>query len=547
MPGLVSPTATSPSFMSKTSPMSLILDQGGRVRRVELSGKGDGPGSISTSTGAALRTAGRTGTTGSTGSTSSTQKASSFSILEWTPSQVGAWLANDVGLPHLVPKFISEAVDGQLLLTLTDADLAGELGMMDTSRGDDDYKSVERKQVLTAIAKLRIQNKENRKQRKNKQTPNQSNQSNSHSQQKPEAPQPSTSSSTSLACLSSPSHLERRLSQLQTDSERVEVLTQELLAMQTHHSTLRAQHTTMSKHLEREKEQSKAMREKHQEERIIFERKTIEAQRNASKASSSSSSVTATNTMAHPTNAAMFAVNEIPSFQAATRHNIEDPAAAAAATAAATAAALKEQAAKEKKQRLRAMFAVNEIPSFHTVRPPKGLVKKHEPPTRTSTEHVQGILKQPTFSSSPTRHAPEKKDSHKKLSFLPPEENSLAIIPRVDEEQNEELWWTMEDLDRSSAEADQESMVEELEALEELRLKQGGQLTPQQQQTENELRGQLAQAQQEQHMQQMQMQLELQGYDLSQMDPEMQQQLLMSIDPMMAYGMVGLFFFYFFM
>ena len=44
-------------------------------------------------------------------------------------------------------------------------------------------------------------------------------------------------------------------------------------------------------------------------------------------------------------------------------------------------------------------------------------------------------------------------------------------------------------------------MVEELEALEELRLKQGGQLTPQQQQTENELQMQLAQAQQEQHMQ----------------------------------------------
>ena len=36
---------------------------------------------------------------------------------------------------------------------------------------------------------------------------------------------------------------------------------------------------------------------------------------------------------------------------------------------------------------------------------------------------------------------------------------------------------------------------------------------------------------------QMQMQLELQGYDMSQMDPEMQQQLLMSMDPMMMYGM----------
>jgi len=180
---------------------------------------------------------------------------------------------------------------------------------------------------------------------------------------------------------------------------------------------------------------------------------------------------------------------------------------------------------------------VNEIPSFHTVRPPQGLVKKHEPKdSRTAT--FVGILKPPTFSASPTKHSLAPKAAGKQIQFLPPEQNSLAIIPRVEEERNEELWWTMEDLDRSSAEADQESMVEELEALEELRLKQGGQLTPQQQQTENELRMQLAQAQQEQHMQQLQMQLELQGYDLSQMDPDMQQQLLMSMDPMM-YGLEG--------
>ena len=58
----------------------------------------------------------------------------------------------------------------------------------------------------------------------------------------------------------------------------------------------------------------------------------------------------------------------------------------------------------------------------------------------------------------------------------------------------------MEDLDRSSAEADREAMVEELEKLEEMRIQQGGKLTKQQMNTENELRMQLAQAQQEQHM-----------------------------------------------
>ena len=87
------------------------------------------------------------------------------------------------------------------------------------------------------------------------------------------------------------------------------------------------------------------------------------------------------------------------------------------------------------------------------------------------------------------------------LIFKPPEQNSLAVIERVPEEQNEELWWTMDDLDRSSAEADMESMVEELEKLEELRAKQGGTLTPQQMKMENDLRMQLAQAEQEQAMQ----------------------------------------------
>ena len=96
--------------------------------------------------------------------------------------------------------------------------------------------------------------------------------------------------------------------------------------------------------------------------------------------------------------------------------------------------------------------------------------------------------------------------------FKPPEQNSLAVIERVPEEQNEELWWTMDDLDRSSAEADMESMVEELEKLEELREKQGGTLTPQQIKMENDLRMQLAQAQQEQAMQQVRVEVGLLGF-----------------------------------
>ena len=104
-------------------------------------------------------------------------------VLLWTPSQVGTWLANIVGLPHCVPRFLAEAVDGQLLLTLTDADLAGELGM--SARGiaaiegrdggqqplSPDEHEVERKKVVDGIKALKEKNKafrRNKRSRKKK-------------------------------------------------------------------------------------------------------------------------------------------------------------------------------------------------------------------------------------------------------------------------------------------------------------------------------------------------------------------------------------------
>merc|ERR1712166_1097988 len=487
----------------KSSPMSLILEQGGRVRRAEKTSR---TGGMSMSTTKSDTSKHSKHSKHSNTLHSSSSHTNILDILEWTPAQVGAWLANEVNLPHLVPKFVSEAVDGQLLLTLTDADLAGELGMMDQSRErsvDDDIHAVERKRVLDAIKTLRTKNKEDRKKREAEAIATKEAAANKMTS--PSRSPKSTGRALLSPSMTSPSQLERRLSHIETDSERVELLTQELLSMQVHHTTLRQQHSALSTNLEREKEQSKKMRVKHQQERKEFERKMIQEQQQQGQQQQNQRA---------PKKIQM----EIPAFIPALRSasTVVDP----AIEAAPKEAAAKEAAAKDKKARLKAMFAVNEIPSFHTVRPPKGLVTKHEPRKVTMSE-IKTILKTPTFSSSPTKHVLQKKDAGKKLTFLPPEQNSLAIIPRVPEDQNEELWWTMADLDISSAEADQENMVEELEKLEELRLKQGGQLTRQQQQTENEL----------------QMQLELQGYDMSQMDPEMQQQLLMSMDPMMMYGM----------
>ena len=130
--------------------MSLILEQGGRVRRAKDPSKHgaiDPEHVLSPSSGSSLQL--------------------DDDILNWTPSQVGTWLANIIGLPHCVPRFLAEAVDGQLLLTLTDADLAGELGM--SRRGpattdgisdeqqqlSPDEHELERKKVLEGIQDLK--------------------------------------------------------------------------------------------------------------------------------------------------------------------------------------------------------------------------------------------------------------------------------------------------------------------------------------------------------------------------------------------------------
>ena len=175
-----------------------------------------------------------------------------------------------------VPTFVSEAVDGQLLLTLTDADLAGELNMRDRSREglvEGDVHSQERQQVLGAIRALRKQNNAYRKQQQQQQQQEQQQQ---QQQPPPTSPSSSPSSSSSSSGVASPGQLERRLSLLPTDTERVDVLTQELLAMHAHHSALRQQHSTMSKQLAREKEHGTRMRAKHAEERQRFEQQLVE-------------------------------------------------------------------------------------------------------------------------------------------------------------------------------------------------------------------------------------------------------------------------------
>merc|ERR1712166_1118440 len=328
----------------KSSPMSLILEQGGRVRKTSRTG-GMSMSTTKSDTSKHSKHSKYSKHSNTLHSSSSHSSSSHTNILEWTPAQVGAWLANEVNLPHLVPKFVSEAVDGQLLLTLTDADLAGELGMMDQSRErsvDDDIHAVERKRVLDAIKTLRTKNKKDRKKREAEAIATKEAAANKMTS--PSRSPKSTGRALLSPSMTSPSQLERRLSHIETDSERVELLTQELLSMQVHHTTLRQQ--------QGQQQQNQRAPKKIQMEIPAF----------------------------------------IPAFRSAS--TVVDPAIEAAA---------KEAAAKDKKARLKAMFAVNEIPSFHTVRPPKGLVTKHEPRKVTMSE-IKTILKTPTFSSSPTKH-----------------------------------------------------------------------------------------------------------------------------------------------
>ena len=169
----MSPMLSSTSDSKKgSSPMSLILEQGGRVRRARDSSK---HGAIDPVNGISPM------------SPSDTSPDLSDDVLSWTPSQVGTWLANIIGLPHCVPRFLAEAVDGQLLLTLTDADLAEELGMpsngipaeSDEQLSPDEHE-LERRKVIEGIELLKEKNKAFRKRRRKEKKKREENRKRSH-------------------------------------------------------------------------------------------------------------------------------------------------------------------------------------------------------------------------------------------------------------------------------------------------------------------------------------------------------------------------------
>merc|ERR1712166_1662590 len=72
----------------KSSPMSLILEQGGRVRRAEKTSRTGGMSTTKSDTSKHSKHSKHSNTLHSS--------SSHTNILEWTPAQVGAWLANEV-------------------------------------------------------------------------------------------------------------------------------------------------------------------------------------------------------------------------------------------------------------------------------------------------------------------------------------------------------------------------------------------------------------------------------------------------------------------
>jgi hypothetical protein len=82
---------------------------------------------------------------------SSNVMAGEEEVMEWGPTQVTAWLATAANMPHHVEAFANEAIDGHLLLTLTDEDLKDDLGMVERS---------EREALLKEVVKLRSGSKE---------------------------------------------------------------------------------------------------------------------------------------------------------------------------------------------------------------------------------------------------------------------------------------------------------------------------------------------------------------------------------------------------
>ena len=73
-------------------------------------------------------------------------KSSEEDILEWTTTDVVAWLATTVEMTKYVENFSDESIDGHLLLTLTNDDLKDDLDIDDSN---------DRDTIMREILKLR--------------------------------------------------------------------------------------------------------------------------------------------------------------------------------------------------------------------------------------------------------------------------------------------------------------------------------------------------------------------------------------------------------
>ena len=372
----MSPMSSAPRSKKGSSPMSLILEQGGRIRRAKDTSK---HGAIDPVNGIPPS------------SPSDAAADLSDDVLNWTPSQVGTWLANIIGLPHCVPRFLAEAVDGQLLLTLTDADLAGELGMASKGIVTDSYEQVspdeheeERRRVIQGIELLKEKNKAFRKRRKKQKKRKEELKKTGQSKSKP---RPNDKYSIVNDGLGSPGHLKHRLSLIDTEEERIEMLVKEITTLQSQNTTIREQHALLSNRLEKEQEQARQMRHSHEEERKAFEKKIL-AEQNATLELQREQMEQEKLKLEFQQQQKQEEQEDSQAQQKVSKADVE-------AEKAAAEAAKKAAEERERRKRLKAMFSVNEIPSFHTVRPPKGKVVKHEPrdSKTVNMSTVKGVLK----------------------------------------------------------------------------------------------------------------------------------------------------------
>ena len=355
-------------------------------------------------------------------------------ILEWGPTQVTAWLATDADLLQHVEAFASEAIDGHLLLTLTDDDLKEDLGIS---------SSEEREKVMKAIVDLRSQSGNYKRfygtggmgdvGKVEIAKPPSETEGGSAAAAAAAADQdqgPMWSPLAEAAVSPRDKMFDRELMEAAAAGERSQMMKREISRLRASKREMLRQQEQMRVHFEQEREQM--LREQEDALRAVHE----------------------------------YAQQQMYHEQQQAYHQEEmEPAMSQEEQEAEWRKEQRRQEIEALKNSLIHVDAVGKKLPDHEIPKPKKLPCQMNDGVAPPMEHHSPDLKKRPAKSAMKRRGNPGKEKKFRVKYAGAKESNVAIIPRIDDEQIDDLFWSQEDQERATQEVERFEMQQELLAL----------------------------------------------------------------------------------